>query len=256
MAYAELKVYSDGRVVGEAIYASRRGGASLSKFIRAEQKIKELVDLLFPKVRAVEGARGTVHSGANAHRAARDGTHGRFDAAPPIDIEHSRQARGPLPPRAGDREVKMFPWLWFWAPQLHFPLSGSVAQRIEPNTNWFFDSIAPQGGNGRIERKAFEVASYGRQLGLITEVLLDLAECDAPRSAEARASLARLQAIRAAIGRIKDDDYDALARDLEDRLRQLRRNPAAFDRVAARLRRALDDESAAAPASGRLEPPR
>lgn len=49
MAYAELKVYGDGKLVGEAIYDSRRGGASLSKFIRAEQKIKELVDLLFPK---------------------------------------------------------------------------------------------------------------------------------------------------------------------------------------------------------------
>jgi hypothetical protein len=49
MAYAELKVYSDGKVVGEAIYDSRRGGASLSKFIKADQKIKELVNLLFPQ---------------------------------------------------------------------------------------------------------------------------------------------------------------------------------------------------------------
>ncbi|HXF45476.1 MAG TPA: Sbal_3080 family lipoprotein [Burkholderiaceae bacterium] len=49
MAYAELKVYSDGKLVGEAVYDSRGGGASFSKFIRAEEKIKELVGLLFPK---------------------------------------------------------------------------------------------------------------------------------------------------------------------------------------------------------------
>lgn len=136
----------------------------------------------------------------------------------------------------------MFPWLWFWSPQLHFPLSGSVAQRIEPNTNWFFDAIAPQAGNGRVERKAFEVASYGRQLGLITEVLIDLAEKDPPSTAAARESLERLRAIRAAIERIKEDDADALVREIEDRLRQLRRNDAAFKRVAARLRSALADE--------------
>lgn len=140
----------------------------------------------------------------------------------------------------------MFPWLWFWSPQLHFPLSGSVAQRIEPNTNWFFDSIAPQAGNGRIERKAFEVASYGRQLGLITEVLIDLAQRDPPRTAAARESLERLQAIRAAIERIKDDEADALAREIEDRLQRLRRNQAAFERVAERLRLALSEGSAPA----------
>ena len=30
----------------------------------------------------------------------------------------------------------MFPWLWLWAPQLHFPWSGDVAQDIEPTTTW------------------------------------------------------------------------------------------------------------------------
>ncbi|HXF45478.1 MAG TPA: hypothetical protein VNK91_05100 [Burkholderiaceae bacterium] len=137
----------------------------------------------------------------------------------------------------------MFPWLWLWAPQLHFPLSGSVAQRIEPNTNWFFDAIAPQAGNGRIERKAFEVASYGRQLGLITEVLLDVAQRDAPQSAAARAALERLRTIHAAIERIKEDDADADALEIEERLRRLRHNEAAFARVADRLRRMLAEST-------------
>lgn len=140
----------------------------------------------------------------------------------------------------------MFPWLWFWAPQLHLPLSGSVAQRIEPITHWFFDSIPPAAGNGRIERKAFEVASYGRQLGLITEVLLDVAQRETMRTAAARDSLERLQAIHAAIEAIKDSEVDALVGEIEDRLRQLKRNKATFAQVAARLRSALDE----------LDPPR
>jgi hypothetical protein len=44
-------------------------------------------------------------------------------------------------------------------------LERRVAQRIEPNANWFFDSISGQAGNAKMEKKDFEVASYGRQLG-------------------------------------------------------------------------------------------
>jgi hypothetical protein len=36
---------------------------------------------------------------------------------------------------------------------------------FSPNANWFFDAIPAQAGNAKIEQKAFEVASYGRQLG-------------------------------------------------------------------------------------------
>jgi len=49
MAFAEITVYSDGKEVGKALYDSLRGGANMSKFIRGEEKIKELVDQLFPK---------------------------------------------------------------------------------------------------------------------------------------------------------------------------------------------------------------
>ncbi len=49
MSYAELKVYNEGKVVAEAIYDSRRGGGNMGKFIKAEEKIKELVGLMLPK---------------------------------------------------------------------------------------------------------------------------------------------------------------------------------------------------------------
>jgi hypothetical protein len=48
MSYAELRVYSNGRPAGEALYDSQRGGANMSKFIEADRKVEELVNQLFP----------------------------------------------------------------------------------------------------------------------------------------------------------------------------------------------------------------
>jgi len=48
MAYAEIKVYRNGKPTGEAIYNSLNGGANMGKFINAETKITELVNQLFP----------------------------------------------------------------------------------------------------------------------------------------------------------------------------------------------------------------
>ncbi len=55
MAYAEIRVFSGGRQVGEAKYNSTRGGLNLGKFIDAEKKIHELVDQLFPGTEAAGG---------------------------------------------------------------------------------------------------------------------------------------------------------------------------------------------------------
>ncbi len=113
----------------------------------------------------------------------------------------------------------MFPVFWIWSPQLHYPWSGSVAQQIEPNTNWFFDAISPTAGVAAIEKRAFERASYGRQLGLINEVLLDLAEQGGVTSAGAAKSLARLKEIQADIAVIKKEEGSrtaaAIAADIE-----------------------------------------
>jgi len=46
MSYAEIKVFHNGSLDGEAIYDSTRGGANMSKFIDAEPKIRELINEL------------------------------------------------------------------------------------------------------------------------------------------------------------------------------------------------------------------
>jgi hypothetical protein len=136
----------------------------------------------------------------------------------------------------------MYPWLWFWAPQVHLPWSGDVAQRIDPTTHWFFQGIRPGSGHARIEEQAFDVASYGKQLGLISELLLDLTEPgqDAlpPKAAEARRELQR---IADEIEAIKQREYRLDAQGLERQLREAqRRGGADFDRLAARLRPLLE----------------
>ncbi|MGV3726111.1 Sbal_3080 family lipoprotein [Hydrogenophaga sp.] len=47
LARADLRVFSDGKQVGQAVYDSLSGGANMSKFIRTEPKLTELVDQLF-----------------------------------------------------------------------------------------------------------------------------------------------------------------------------------------------------------------
>ena len=121
----------------------------------------------------------------------------------------------------------MYPWLWLWAPRIELPWSGDVVQDIEPNTSWFFGSIKPQAGNAKIEQRAFEVASYGKQLGLITEVLVSLAEKQGVREPVAAASLKELKRIQREIERIKDAEYEQEFEDIQLRLEALRRRRPA-----------------------------
>jgi hypothetical protein len=130
-----------------------------------------------------------------------------------------------------------------WAPHLYFPWSGGVAQTIEPDLRWFFDSIDASAGNGRIERKAFEVASYGRQLGLITEVLLDSTRRAGTLSSEGEASRKRLEQIQARIERIKEDDAISSTIEIEEKLAQLRKgHPQEFASLKPRLLQIINEQ--------------
>ena len=97
----------------------------------------------------------------------------------------------------------MFPFFWLWAPQLRLPFSGDVVQDIEPRLDWFFNGIKPQAGDARIEAQAFDVASYGDQLGVITRLLIEMAE-RLPADEQSRSEpLRELRAIHKRITAIK-----------------------------------------------------
>jgi hypothetical protein len=101
----------------------------------------------------------------------------------------------------------MFPLLWIWSPHMHWPWSGNVKQNIEPNTHWFFAGIAPNSGHANIEERAFELASYGTQLGLLTQLVLDLCKQLPPSSPEVQKTMERIEWIRMGIERIKTEAY-------------------------------------------------
>lgn len=52
LARADLRIWADGREAGRAVYDSLSGGANMSKFVRTESKLTELVDQLFPQLQA------------------------------------------------------------------------------------------------------------------------------------------------------------------------------------------------------------
>jgi hypothetical protein len=84
-------------------------------------------------------------------------------------------------------------------------------QQIDPDLTWFSHWITPGAGNAAIEEKAFTgVASYGKQLGLITDVLLAIVEKTA-LTAEPKA-VDDLRRIRGRIEMLKTVEY-TLAHD-------------------------------------------
>ena len=64
LARADLRIYADGKEAGRAVYDSLSGGANMSKFIRTEPKLTELVDQLFPKLKAYLRVHPLVHIAA------------------------------------------------------------------------------------------------------------------------------------------------------------------------------------------------
>ena len=130
----------------------------------------------------------------------------------------------------------MYPWLWFWAPQFHFPFSGSVAQRIDPDTSWFFAGIRPEAGNGDVEKQIFDVASYGRQLGLITEVLLANTSKGTIAPKQAAKALAQLEDVYAEVEAVKSRNCEKLSQSAVAVLEKLAAsNPDELAQVLARF---------------------
>ena len=139
----------------------------------------------------------------------------------------------------------MNPWCWIWfSPHLQWPLSGNVTQDIEPVAQLFQGQSGRGRGKPHLEQQAFHVASYGQQLGLITEVLLALASERPPHDAHARHALQRLQAIAGRIGLLKGAEPEA---DMAELARSIALLVAADDPAGRLLAKALREALPAPP---------
>lgn len=123
----------------------------------------------------------------------------------------------------------MIPWS-----QFNFPWSGDVVQRIDPD--FFFGAIPTEAGDGETEKEIFKKASYGRQLGLITEVLLALVEETRPGLKD-QESLEKLKKIQATVETIKEGKKEndrTNARRFLDKLKQS--DPEALNQLLRQYR--------------------
>ena len=82
-----------------------------------------------------------------------------------------------------------------------------MRENVSPEV--FFGAIKPEAGDGEIEEQVFERASYGRQLGWLTDVVLAAADLNALSSPAARASLESLQNLAGEITRIKAENRES-----------------------------------------------
>lgn len=129
----------------------------------------------------------------------------------------------------------MFPWLWFWTPKVDFPLSGDVVQDF--SLDQFFSAIKSSAGKGEVEREIFDIASYGRQIGWISEVLLSLVEKVPLDNDKAKDSLEGLEKIRKEIEEIKKKNSAKKADEAIALLNEIKEyDPQQFEKVLRHFR--------------------
>lgn len=106
----------------------------------------------------------------------------------------------------------MNPYILPWFNLYKTPFSGNVNQQISPYTNWWSPQIEFNfAGNRQIESKVVEeVASYGKQLGIVAEAILEIAE------GKPGDSVTQLKELTEKIEKIKQ----AHAIDLEEQIKQ------------------------------------
>lgn len=77
----------------------------------------------------------------------------------------------------------MYPWLSWWPAFIKLPGAGNLDQEVAPVTTWFPTTFELNfAGDRRIESDVVSnVASYGKQLGILTDALLVLARGDERR---------------------------------------------------------------------------
>jgi len=118
----------------------------------------------------------------------------------------------------------MFPW-FYNSSDFHFPFSGAVRQHISPETDWFFGSINPEVGNAEVEKEVFyETASYGKQIGIITDVLLALVDEAGSTALKANTAVKQLKEISKKVDVIKRENKKTMKNEAKRSLDKLEKN--------------------------------
>ena len=111
----------------------------------------------------------------------------------------------------------MLPWL---QSNFNFPFSGDVNQKIEPD--WFFGAIDSEVGDSEIEKEVFlKVALYGKQIGMLTEVLLSMAD-NLKISRENIKTLSKLKELQVKVEAIKTSKKERVKENAKIILNKLR----------------------------------
>jgi hypothetical protein len=136
----------------------------------------------------------------------------------------------------------MFPWLFLWAPQYHWPLSGVLSQDVAPDTSWFFGSIPPWAGDSRLEKEIFESNSYGKQIGVLSDVLMALVEPEDIDATRAEKAIEQFKEIYREIKEIKARNKTHKTAAAIQLLEQIEASdPQELERILARFQHRLDE---------------
>jgi hypothetical protein len=121
------------------------------------------------------------------------------------------------------KEFAMFPSMQ-WSPSYNFPFSGAVNQDISPHTDFFSQEIEPDAGDAEIEREVFHsVASYGKQLGILTDSLLAVVRELKPEAISEIRALEQLQTLQRQVEKVKNERLERTrekAKQILDKLAQ------------------------------------
>lgn len=114
----------------------------------------------------------------------------------------------------------MNPWLLPWMGMYKWPLSGNVTQDISPVSSWLSPQIEFNfAGDRHIESEVVsDVASYGKQLGLISEALLEVA------NGEKGEAIEKVEALVAKIEAVKHRHEAKLEESLKNGLEKLKQS--------------------------------
>ncbi|BFM14692.1 hypothetical protein R50073_08750 [Maricurvus nonylphenolicus] len=112
----------------------------------------------------------------------------------------------------------MFPWMFPWPDLNKWPLSGNVTQDISPITSWFSPQLEVNfAGNRQLEGSVVaDVASYGKQLGIVSEALLEVAH------GEKGSAVEKLEALVKQIEAVKQQHKHALGSQVKAGLEELK----------------------------------